>query len=89
MFLPFANFDNSELEFNNLGKNQINLFDIEKFLKKFALKNTWIFSFPNKNFYVKHYFFQKVVDSVQNGVYNYAINQRWGISTFERSKKRS
>ena len=28
------NFDNSELEFNNLGKNQINLFDIEKFLKK-------------------------------------------------------
>ena len=28
------NFDNSELEFNNLEKNQINLFDIEKFLKK-------------------------------------------------------
>ena len=28
------NFDNSELGFNNLEKNQINLFDIEKFLKK-------------------------------------------------------
>ena len=28
------NFDNSELGFNNLEKKQINLFDIEKFLKK-------------------------------------------------------
>ena len=28
------NFDNSELGFNNLEKNKINLFDIEKFLKK-------------------------------------------------------
>lgn len=28
------NFDNSKLDFNNLEKNQINLFDIEEFLKK-------------------------------------------------------